>query len=154
MSHNRLCVCQSLRINREFDPSTALSRGESLRKVTPVRENAPIGLHACRYVILISRTRRRNARPYLRSRRKVDVPMMSPRCPALGTPHAPRSIPRFNPPARIWLCRHFIASAQLTPVSFTRYVTSRIAGRCQANNFSSRFCESLCLVNRSRANRI
>lgn len=55
-----------------------------LRKVIPVRENAPAGFDACRCVILISRTRRRNARPHPRSFRKVDVLMMSTVRPALG----------------------------------------------------------------------
>lgn len=104
-----------LRVNpRELDPLVHRGRGEPLRKVIPVRENAPAGFDACSCVILISRTRRCNARPYPRSFRKVDVLMMSTVRPALGTLHVPRSIPRFNPPARICLCRHFIASAQLT----------------------------------------
>lgn len=74
-----------------------------LRKVIRVRENAPAGLlRACRCVILISRTRRRNARPYLRSRRKVDVPMMSPGPSPLLSVH-----PNTRPPAGISLSHLF-----------------------------------------------
>lgn len=98
-----------LRVNpRELDPlATPRGWGEKEKEshsgkiLIPARyENAPpAGFDACSCVILISRTRRRNARPFVseivqKGRRSDDVNCARP---ALATLHVPRSIPRFNP---------------------------------------------------------
>ena len=109
-------------------------------------ENAPpAGFDACSCVILISRTRRRNARPFVseivqKGRRSDDVNCARP---ALATLHVPRSIQPLPPPARICLCRHFIASAQLTNclVCAIRDL-SREYTRME-NNFSNPFLRSV-----------
>lgn len=129
-----------LRVNpRELDPLVHRGWGEEggrpLRKVILVRENAPAGFDACRCVILISRTRRRNARPYPRSFRKVDVLMMSTVRPALGTfldrfrdSTPPRQDPAALPPLYCFGTVNYC-------VSFTRVIYTIYCERIENNNF-------------------